>query len=106
MSAARSYERPINGVAKGVADEVLIRAIESGNVDEQLLQKIVEMGIDSDVLYLDDLLLRRCGLGDYPAHAMKISRQVAELMPWSDERQRTELEKFAKSGHCSREEAL
>jgi glycerol-3-phosphate dehydrogenase len=53
MSAARSYERPINGVAKGVADEVLIRAIESGNVDEQLLQKIVEMGIDSDVLYLD-----------------------------------------------------
>jgi glycerol-3-phosphate dehydrogenase len=57
-SPARNYKRPTNGTANGVADEDLIRAIDSGKVDEQLLQKIVEMGIDSDVQYLDDLLLR------------------------------------------------
>jgi glycerol-3-phosphate dehydrogenase len=101
-SAARHYTRPTDDTVTGVADEALIRAIDNGTVDELLLRNIVKMGVDSDVHCLDDLLLRRCGLGDHPDHAMRISRQVAELMPWSDERQRIELQKFAESARCSR----
>jgi len=43
---------------------------------------------------LQDLLLRRCGLGDFPQFASSIAERLAGLMPWDENRRALEIREF------------
>jgi hypothetical protein len=55
----------------------------------------VQLAEQTGVQHLDDLVLRRCGLGDFPANARDLAAIVAAHLPWTAERRRAEIERFA-----------
>jgi glycerol-3-phosphate dehydrogenase len=51
---------------------------------------------EESVLHLDDLMIRRTSLGDNPARAMKISREICGFFRWDEDRCRLEIERLRK----------
>jgi glycerol-3-phosphate dehydrogenase len=58
------------------------------------LRRIIE---EESVLHLDDLMIRRTSLGDNPARAMKISREICGIFQWDEDRCRLEIDRLRKS---------
>jgi len=58
------------------------------------LRRIVE---EESVLHLDDLMIRRTSLGDNPARAMEISREICGIFDWDEDRCRLEIDRLRKS---------
>jgi len=58
------------------------------------LRQIIE---EESVLHLDDLMIRRTSLGDHPARAMKISREICGIFGWGEDRCRREIERLRRS---------
>jgi glycerol-3-phosphate dehydrogenase len=57
------------------------------------LRRIIE---EESVLHLDDLMIRRTSLGDNPARAMKISREICGIFRWDADRCRIEIDRLRK----------
>jgi glycerol-3-phosphate dehydrogenase len=55
------------------------------------LRRIIE---EESVLHLDDLMIRRTSLGDNPARAMNISREICGIFRWDDARCRFEIQRL------------
>jgi len=51
---------------------------------------------EESVLHLDDLMIRRTSLGDNPARAMKISREICGIFRWDADRCRIEIDRLRK----------
>lgn len=60
---------------------------------EDPLRRIIE---EESVLHLDDLMIRRTSLGDNPARAMKISREICGFFRWDEDRCRLEIDRLRK----------
>jgi glycerol-3-phosphate dehydrogenase len=88
------YARPAGQVNDASIDNEVVKAIESGQPDDALLKALIQScNADADVR-LRDLLLRRCGLGDYPQFASSIAERIAGLMPWDEGRRALEIHEF------------
>ena len=60
----------------------------------ELPRRVADLGLASEACHLDDLVLRRCGLGDHVGTARELAGSIAAVMPWSDEHKHRELERF------------
>jgi glycerol-3-phosphate dehydrogenase len=67
------------------------------------LRRIIE---EESVLHLDDLMIRRTSLGDNPARAMKISREICGIFRWDADRCRIEIDRLRKGFRPSATELL
>jgi len=87
-------DRPAGQMNNPSIDNEVVTAIESGQPDDALLTALLQScNADADVR-LQDLLLRRCGLGDFPQFASSIATRLANLMPWDENRRILELRDF------------
>jgi glycerol-3-phosphate dehydrogenase len=62
------------------------------------LRRIIE---EESVLHLDDLMIRRTSLGDNPARAMNISREICGIFRWDEARCRFEIQRLRRSFRSS-----
>jgi len=88
------YDRSAEKTNDAGIDNEVVKGIESGQLDDELLKALIESCDVGDDVRLRDLLLRRCGLGDFPQYANSIAARVAELMPWDENRKTRELREF------------
>jgi hypothetical protein len=65
----------------------------AGPADLPGLASLVE---EESVVHLDDLLLRRCGLGENRRRALQLLPILRPLIPWSDLRWQQECERVKK----------
>jgi glycerol-3-phosphate dehydrogenase len=64
----------------------------AATVDNERWQRLLQRSVDEEAaLHLDDLLLRRCGLGDDPARARAMAPVACRLLGWPAERSQTEI---------------
>lgn len=61
------------------------------------LKRVADLGLATEACHLDDLVLRRCGLGDHPGSARELAGPMAATMPWNNERRDSELSRFFES---------
>lgn len=66
----------------------------SGPWSDSQLKEIASLAAVTDVHHLDDLLLRRCGVGDLPVTALGVSDTVANELRWDEERKNREIERL------------
>ncbi len=88
------YIRPAELTHNASIDTEVVNGIESGQLDDDLLNALIQSCDADDDVRLRDLLLRRCGLGDFPQFASSVAARVAELMPWDEDRKALELREF------------
>jgi len=89
-----AYDRRAERVNDASIDNDVIKGIESGHLDDALLTDFLRScGADADVS-LGDLLLGRCGLGDFPQFASSVAERITGLMPWDENRKILELRDF------------
>ena len=67
-----------------------------GNGDPSWKDPLRRIVAEESVLHLDDLMIRRTSLGDNPARAMKISREICGIFRWDEARCRLEIERLRK----------
>jgi glycerol-3-phosphate dehydrogenase len=93
-SHAAAYNRPVEQMKNASIDEDVLQAFESGQNDDTLLTDLLQSFYSDADVRLQDLLLRRCGLGDFPQIATSIAPRLAQLMPWDENRRVLELREF------------
>jgi glycerol-3-phosphate dehydrogenase len=69
--------------------------VRAGDLNPAQIADLVRLAEQTGVQHLDDLVLRRCGLGDFPANARDLAAIVAAQLPWTAERRRAEIQRFA-----------
>ncbi len=57
---------------------------------------------EESVHHLDDLVIRRTGLGDDPYRAIDIAPHLCQLFDWDEERSTLEFDRLRKQLDCSR----
>jgi glycerol-3-phosphate dehydrogenase len=57
---------------------------------------------DESVHHLDDLIMRRTGLGDDPCRAIDVASDLCQLFDWDERRCKSELTRLRKQLGCSR----
>ena len=62
----------------------------------EVFKQVADLGRATKACHLDDLVLRRCGLGDHPGCARELAGPMAATMTWSDDRRDIELARFLK----------
>jgi len=59
--------------------------------DERWKSDLVKLIVQESVLHLDDLVLRRTGIGDNPARVRRLSAEIAALFDWDEHRREQEI---------------
>jgi len=88
------YARPAVQMGNANIDNDVIKSIENGQLNDELLIALLNSFDADDDVMLQDLLLRRCGLGDFPQFASSIAARLANLMSWDESRRILELRDF------------
>lgn len=76
-----------------VPDEVAVRGWLRGQGLEQLLR----LAAEESVIHLDDLILRRTPLADWPGEALQIAEEAGRLLRYDEERRRTEMNRLRRA---------
>lgn len=98
---SRPYRRPPYDETDLLKDASITDDTGIENVDPKALEQIVNEALEGDAQSLQDLVFRRCGLGDRPDHAEIVARQIVELTPWSAERRASELAGLLQNVRCA-----
>ncbi len=66
---------------------------EGSLAPSEVLDSLDQIRLEESVLHLDDLLLRRCSLGDNPARVLPIIEAVGERFAWDPQRLQLEMQR-------------
>jgi glycerol-3-phosphate dehydrogenase len=62
--------------------------------DNTWIEPLIKVAMDESVIHLNDLVVRRTSLGDNPARAMALSKDLCKSMGWNDDQIQKEIKRI------------